>query len=1118
MNKFLLFLFLLAGTFTGYAQEQTTVTGQVLAEEDGKPIPGASVFVDKSGIGEQSSPGVIQNTVIGAVTDVNGRFSLKVPVGTTYLKVSYLGYTTATVNITNKTNISVSLSSDNNVLNEVIVNGYTDIAKRKNTTSVAKLDYEQVRQSGVSGIDQMLQGQVAGVSVTSLSGGPSSAPQIRIRGTVSLNGSQDPLWVLDGLPLEGTDLPKNIMDKENIDQLRNLPIAGLNPDDIADITILKDAAATAIYGVRAANGVIVITTKKGRKGPTQINFSANTFIAERPDFSKLNLMNASEKVDFELGLASRADLTYRDNLGVVSRILNKAGELDAYRTNGFEGLSTATRDQINTLRNVNTDWGKALYQSAVNQQYTLGLSGGTEQANYYFSGGYYNEKGSTIGTGLKRYNATLKTDFVVSSKLKFGAALFGAVTNQKNYLTEVDAFTSPSRYVRNVNPYLAPADANGGYTYDPDIQGTANLSGDVFVPFNILEERQNTRYNLSNKSFKGIFDANYKIVKDLNFRSELGLQFEENCAEKYGSAETYYVRKFREGTRFYNSATRKYEYFLPQGGIIQNAKTSFFQYNWKNIMEYNKVINEKHEIEALAGAEFRRTKNEVVTTKGFGYNDRTLTNQNIVFPNASYAASALYKGYQKTWLENAYASFYATLSYTYDRKYTIYGSVRYDGSDLFGVDPKYKYLPIYSVSGAWNASEEDFIKDIKWISNLRLRSSYGLQGNIDKNTSPYVVGDYKSENVLPGPNEETISVTSPPNQKLRWEKTTTFNAAVDLGIFNNAVQVTFEYYNRSSKDLIGIQQLPLETGFNFTSSNWARVNNRGLELTISTRNISTRNFQWWTDFNIANNKSKVVRENARLDAFMPSKEGYAVNSLFVIRTAGLDANGIPQFIQNGQVVSLESFYKLYDPYADFFPGQLTQSSLTRQEYQGLFSYAGDKDPKYTGGLVNRFRYDNFDFAVAANFNLGQMVLANPTYNPAALDRGQNYSRDVLNAWNPGNTGSKLPAIIGKESGDGSRWMAYSWLLDADPARSYNNLDIWAKKMNYVRINSMRLGYSLPAKVAGKIKANSLRISVEGRNMLVFGSDHKGYFDPETYGNIYAQPITKSISIGLNATF
>lgn len=1120
MNKFLILLFLLAAGLQGYSQEQTTVTGTVLAEEDGKPIPGASVFVDKPAIGEQSTPGVIQNSVIGAVTDTEGHFTLKVPAGTTYLKVSYLGYTTVMVNIKNKTKVSVSLVSDNNVLTEVIVNGYTDIAKRKNTTSVAKLEFDKIRQSGVSGIDQMLQGQVAGVSVTSLSGGPSSAPKIRIRGTVSLNGSQDPLWVLDGLPLEGTDLPKNIMDKDNIDQLRNLPIAGLNPDDIENITILKDAAATAIYGARAANGVIVITTKKGKKGPMAINFSANTFVAERPDFSKLNLMNAEEKVNFELGMASRADLTYRDSQGEVARILNKTGELSAYRSGGFQALKASTQNQINALKNINTDWGKELYQSAVNQQYTLGLSGGTEQASYYFSGGFYDEKGATIGTGLRRYNTTLKTDFVISPKLKFGAALFGSVTNQKNYLTETSSFTSPSRYVRTANPYLNIRDANGAFIYDQDIQGTSNLSGDVFVPFNMIEERENTRYNLNSKSFKGIFDVNYKIIKDLNFRSEMGLQFEENGSEKYGSADTYYVRKFREGTRYYNSATKKYEYFLPQGGVIQNQNTSFFQYNWKNIFEYNKVINEKHEIEALAGAEFRRTRNESILTRGFGYNDRTLTTQGIVFPNSNYisGASSPYRSYQKTFLENAYASFYGTLSYTYDRKYTVYGSVRYDGSDLFGVDPKYKYLPIYSMSAAWNAKEEDFLKDVNWISNLRVRSSYGIQGNIDKNTSPYVVGVFDSNIILPGDAESAINVSNPPNQKLRWEKTSTFNAAVDLGIFNNAIQATFEYYNRSSKDLIGIQELPLENGFDFTNANWAQVNNRGMELTISTRNISTKNFQWWTDFNIAHNKSKVVREKVSLNSLSPSKEGYAVNPLFVLKTSGLDANGIPQFVQNGQTVSFENFYKLYDPYADFLPGEFVQSSLSVKDYQNLFTYAGDKDPKYTGGIVNRFRYGNFDLAIAANFNINQMVLANPPYNPAIQDRGQNSSKLILDAWTPTNTGSKLPALIGSSTGDGSRWMVYSWLNGNDPAYSYNNLDIWAKKMSYIRLNSIRMGYTLPAKVSGKIKANSLRISVEGRNMLVFGTNYKGYFDPETYGNIYAQPISKSISIGLNATF
>ncbi len=817
MNKpLLLLLFLLSMSLAGFSQKQTTITGQVL-DSDGKPIPGASVYVDKATIGEKSKvAGVIENTAIGTITDTQGKFTLSVPGGTTALRVSYLGYNSVLVNVINKTKLTISMVSNENNLGEVIVNGYTTTAKRKNTTSLAVVDYAQIRQAGVSGVDQMLEGQVAGVSVTSLSGGPGAAPKIRIRGTVSLNGSQDPLWVLDGIPLEGTNLP-NVYDKENINELRNLPIAGLNPDDIADITILKDAAATAIYGVRAANGVIVITTKKGKQGPVAINFSANTFFAERPDFDKLNLMNATEKVDFELGLASRADLTYRDNQGEVTRILNANNELENYRANGFSGLSTATQQAINSLRQNNTDWGKELFQTAVNQQYSLSLSGGNDQATYYFSGGYYNEKGTTIGTGMERYNMTLKTDYKVSSKLKFGAAIFAAKTDRNSFLSDVDASTSPTRYSRDVNPYKTIRNADGSFNYDGDIFGTNNLSGDVYIPFNVIEERENTRYTLFNKSVKSILSGDYQIFKDLTLHSELGLQFEETGNEKYSSANSYYGRKIRESTRYYNSSTKKYEYFLPVGGIIQNQRTSFFQYNWKSTLNYRKVLNEKHEIEALAGTEFRKNNNENLFTRGFGYDERTLTNQNILFPNASQATNSSFRTYQKELADHAFASFFGTLSYTYDRKYTVYGSMRYDGSDLFGVDPKYKYLPIYSFSGAWNASEEGFMKNVKWISNLRLRSSYGIQGNIDRNTSPFVVGTYGNTSILPGGTETTISVTSPPNDKLRWEKTSTFNAGLDLGIFNNVVQVTFDYYNRSSKDLIGTQELSLENGFEFTN-------------------------------------------------------------------------------------------------------------------------------------------------------------------------------------------------------------------------------------------------------------------------------------------------------------
>lgn len=1107
MSRLLLFLLLsLAGLSTGFSQELITVTGQVLSEENGKPVPGASVFIDQNPIGEQAGADVIQNSVIGAVTNAEGRFTVKVPAGTTHLKVNSIGYTALLVSITGKKALSIRLSPENNTLGAIIVNGYTGISRRKNTTATAKVEYDKIRQTGVSGIDQMLEGQMAGVAVTSISGGPNAAPKIRIRGTVSLT-NQDPLWVLDGIPLEGTSLPLNY-DKDNIDQLRNLPIAGLNPDDIADITVLKDAAATAIYGARASNGVIVITTKKGKKGPTAVSFTANTFVTERPAFDKLNLMNASEKVDFELGMAADANLTFRDQQGAIARLLNRSGELAAYRANGFNGLSAATQQSINALRNNNTNWGKELYQAVVNQQYGLNISGGNDQATYYFSGGYYDEKGATIGTGMKRYNVTLKTDVNLSSRLNVGMAIFATRTDRKNYLTENDAFTSPSRYSRNVNPYLTVKDANGNYMYDQDIFGTNNLTNDVYIPFNIIEERTNTRYALKNNSLKGLFTVGYKILPGLKFRSELGLQLDEIGIEKYAGVNSYFMRKLREGTRYYNSATRQYEYFMPTGGTIQNQNTSFFQYNWKNILEYNKVFNSKHEIDALLGSELRRNKNTDIFSKGFGYNDRTLATQNIIFPTANFANSALYRAYQKAFVENAFVSAYATLSYTYNRKYTLYGSVRFDGSDLFGVDPKYKYLPIYSVSGAWNAKDESFLKDVDWVSSLRVRSSFGVQGNIDKNTSPFIVGAPGNTTILPGNNEPTIVVSSPPNRKLRWEKTTTFNAGMELGLANNAVQVTLDYYNRKSRDLIGTEALQLENGFEYSTSNFARISNRGLELSISTRNISTRKFQWSTDFNIARNKSRMERQKVRASDYEPSKEGYAVNGLFVVPTAGVDANSIPLFRQGDKVVAMEDFFKLYDPYADFFPGEAIASNLTPEQYRALFVYAGDKDPKFTGGLTNRFRYAGFDLVVSALFNLDQWRLRTPAYNPATLDRGLNYSKSTQG----------VPPAFGRDSYNGDRWMSYLWLQSYDPANSYKQLDVFAQKMSYVRINSIRLGYTLPATVARKIKTTNLRLSVEARNPFVFGTNYNGYFDPETFGDIYAQPISRSIAFGLNATF
>ncbi|MDY0781233.1 SusC/RagA family TonB-linked outer membrane protein [Tenacibaculum sp. IB213877] len=1091
-----LVMFLLFCPLLLFAQEKI-IQGTVVDEYE-MPIMEATVMV--------------KNSMRGVSTDEDGHFEIKAKPNDV-LVFLFIGFKRKEILVGDQSTIKVLLEEEIDLLNEVVVTGYQEIEERKLTSAVSKVKLEDVNQIGVSSVDILLQGQAPGVVVAQQTGSPGTISRIRIRGTASLSGPQDPLWVVDGLPLEGNDVP-DFTDKDNIDQLKNYSIAGINPDDVEDITILRDAAATAIYGARASNGVIVVTTKKGKKGQMRVNFSANTFYSMRPAFSKLNLMSGAEKVDFELGLAQRTDLDFRSNQGAIMRILNDSGELGVFRSGGFSALSNGTQSAINNLKATQTNWGNLLYQAAVNSQYSLSVSGGGEFSDYYFSLGLYDEEGTTIGTGFKRYNVTLKNNYQLSDKIDLGVTLLGSHSKKDSYITGTDAFTNPSNYSRNANPYLSPFNEDGTYQYDQDINGFEGR----YVPFNFLEERENTSYDLKNNALKAIVDASYKFTDDLKLSTQLGLQLDKNSTEKYAGTNSYFTRKVRERSRRYDSSIGDYYYFLPEGGIIQNIEDSFFQYNWKSLLEYSTTIANQHEIEAMIGSELRKTYGKTVVTQGFGYNPKTLTTTPIIFPNEDTANEANYKTYQRGTTENAYTSFYATGSYTYDRRYTVFGSVRYDGSNLFGVDPKYKYLPLWSASAAWRVSEENFLKNNTTLSNLRLRASYGLQGNIDRNTSPFVVGAYGQASLLPNTNEDAITVTSPPNGKLRWEKTENYNLGADIGLFNNRINLGLDFYTRKSSDLIGLKSIALENGFEFTNLNWAQVSNKGFEISFSTKNIVTEDFKWTTNFNIAHNKSNVDKIKIRENSFFPSREGLPVNAVFALKTAGLDEDGYPMFWKGDEKVSAVEFFDLYDPWADFFPGYLSQSNLSTEDFRNLFTYVGDRDPKYSGGIINTIKYKNFDLSASVSFNLQQTVTENLPYNPTQVDRGQNYTRDILNAWSPTNTGSNLPAIVGETSGTGDSWMAYKWFSGGNPINTMAYLDTYVKKISYARVSSIRLGYSLPNSVTSKLNIQKFRFNLEGRNLFVIGSDYSGYFDPETYGNIYAQPIPRSIALGVNVSF
>lgn len=1089
-----------AGVLTSAFAASRQVQGVVISSEDNMPLIGASVYIKAEDLSKDgNSP-----TITGVITDIDGKFNISVPEGVTRLFCSYVGHEVQELKLVpGKNQYEITLFPSAQVLDAVVVTGYQTVERRKLTAAVGKLNISDETIGAVKSIDQALAGQIAGLSVTSTSGAPGAPAKIRIRGTSSLNGTQDPLWVLDGIPLEGTDVPQsNVLN--DVSNIQQSSIAGLNPADIENITVLKDAAATAIYGARAANGVIVITTKKGKVGKPVINFSSKFTYMPTLSTNRLNMLNSQEKVDLELELL-RSNFAYGDNKGGVSKIISGYGLTDAYKKGGWGALTPEAQTDISRLRNTETDWGDILFRDAFNQEYSLSLSGGNERVTYYTSIGYYQENGNVKGVGLDRLNIVAKTSYKVNRMLKFGVSLFVNRRNNKTYLTDTYGLVNPVYYSRKANPYYQPFDANGNYVYDFDVQNNS----DTDLGFNIFEERKNTSNEETINALSSIFDAELRFNDKLKFTTQLGLQLDKASKEQIADKESFSMRIIRKNSKYWDSASQSNKYFIPDGGVHKAYENTNSQITWKAMGEYRDSFNDMHELEVMVGTELRKTWYETLFSAGYGFDRQTLTTKPVVFPDEDRARQ--FPLHQKTYKENAYVSFFSTASYSLMNRYTFGGSIRFDGSDLFGVDKKYRYLPLYSVSGLWRLSNEPFMQGTrKWMDNLAFRVSYGIQGNIDKNTSPFLLGKYIVDNILPGGSEHMIDINSAPNKKLRWEKTQSVNIGLDFSVLNQALNLSVDYYYRKGTDLIGKQMLPLETGFVSTNINWASMVNKGVEISLSTRNVATKNFSWYTNLNFAYNNNKVLREAIPEAQTIPGREGYPVDAIFAIKTAGLDEEGYPLFYdKEGKKVTLKELYRLQDP---FGLGFTVNSDVTPAEERSFYSYIGSQDTPYTGGLINTFSYKNWELTANLSFNLGGYVRTTPSYNFINFDRGQNVNSDILDRWTPENTDGRLPALITSEK----RADEYYWY--DQKSEIYKNLDIWVKKLNYFRLQNLRLGYRLPEKMTKSLGMGSASVAIEGRNLLVFGSSYKNFLDPESMYNPYAPPIPKSITFSLNLNF
>lgn len=1089
-----------------------TITGVVISGEDNEPLIGASVYVHTD---ELKKAGASQ-TSLGTITDIDGKFSLSVPDKVTRIHCSYIGFEEQVIVLqSDKKSYRIVLQTSAHTLGDVVVTGYQTLERRKLTAAISKVEVSDAMVGAAKSIDQALTGQIAGVSVTNTSGAPGSPAKIRIRGTASMNGTQDPLWVLDGIPLEGTDIPKmdNKSSDNDIVNIGQSSIAGLSPNDIESITILKDAAATAIYGARAANGVIVVTTKRGKTGKPVVNFNTKLTYTPNLETSRLNLLNSEEKVNLELQMMKEAPfnkwgfypIPVYSEKGGVAAILKQYNLMDIYREKGWEGLTPEAQNAINRLKSINTDWNDILFRDAITQEYNISISGGSEKVTYYNSLGYTLENGNIPGVSLSRFNLTSKTSYQINKLLKVGVSIFANRRKNTTFLTDTYGLTNPVYYSRIANPYFEPFDNNNNYLYDYDVV-TGSIP-DLLQGYNILEERENTSNKSVTTAINSIFDIELRFNDQWKVTSQVGVQWDQLSREEYAGTNSFNLRNQRENSAYYKGNDRIY--LIPEGGMLKSTNSTTSQITWKVQGEYKNTFNDIHNIQIMAGSEIRKNWYENQASTGYGYDPKTLTFKNLEFRDSKQANE--WKLKTKSFKENAFASFYANGSYTLMDCYTLGGSVRMDGSDLFGVDKKYRYLPIYSVSGLWRISNEPLINQFKWIDNLALRLSYGLQGNIDKNTSPFIVGTYGNISILPGSNEESITINSAPNSKLRWEKTASYNTGIDFSVFNQAINLSVDYYYRKGTDLIGNKMLPLENGFTSMAVNWASMKNQGIEINLQTRNIATKDFSWYTSFNFAYNQNKVLKVMTEKDQVTPSLEGYPVGAIFTLKTKGIKSETGQIYIENkdGEAVTIEELFQMADK------GNLDGEysiGVDKETERGFYSYAGTSDAPYTGGFMNTFNYRNWELNLNFSYNLGAHVKTDPTYYIADPDPGRNMNRDILDRWTPENKNGKFPALTSLNTNPADYYL-FSTRRDL-----YKSLDIWVKKLSYIRLQNIRLAYHFPSEWLHKLNIGGATVGLEARNLFVFGSSYKNYMDPESMSNLYSTPVPKSVTFNLSLNF
>lgn len=1064
-----------------WASAQVRVTGTVVSAEDGQPVVGASVIV----------PG----TKVGVVTDLNGQFTLRVPEGHKNLRVSSIGMEPQ--EIAAKENVRIALQGNAKALNEVVVTAYGTSTKASFTGSAAVMDSKQIEQRQVSTVTNALSGAVAGVQILSDNGQPGVAAKVRIRGVGSINAGTEPLYVVDGVPFDGD-------------------VSSINPEDIASLTVLKDAASTAMYGARGANGIIMITTKKGKAGKATVNFTAKWGSNSRavPNYDVMSspkeylerlyqssynyyLYNVGDKAEAAMQKANTAFATFDKDENFVDwsgrvgyqiytipkgeNMFGTDGLLNPKATLGYnDGSNYYTPD----------NWENEMFHNSLRQEYNASISGGNDRSTFYGSFGYLNDNGVIDNSGFKRYTGRLKADYQVFDWLKVGGNI--AYTNTNSRYPNDQTSTASSGNAFGIANTIAPI-----YPfYVRDAKGTIMYDSHYNRPIYDFGDRNYSAYSRNfmpgaNPTGQNIYSRRDFLadVINLNWYGELTPIKGLTITAKYGLNVN--------NTRYNQLLSGSYGQFSDIGGQAQQTQLRYYGFDQQYVANYQFTINAEHNFDLTAGYD------------GYTYESANVSaiGSNLYNPDDYYVSNTI-DNKSGSGSRDTYATvgYFGRINYNFKNTYFASFSYRRDGSSRFIGSNRWGNF--FSGSAAWMISNEAFMKDVKWVNMLKLKASFGQQGNDDLLypdilSLSYSKADGYASNYHPAYDQYRLTGANgvfsdatlyyKGNPDLTWETSTSYNIGVDFSLFNSRLNGSIEYFGRKSGDMLYNKPTTPILGYSSIPMNIGSMRNTGFELDLTYNIFNRKDFTWDVNLNATTVKNKIIKlhpdlKGQLIDSYRIYEEGKSMYRFYMVKYAGVDP-------ETGEALywAKDKDGKEYKT-ADWTEASETDKQATK-----------DILPKVYGGFGTSLTYKGFDFAIQMAYQLGGTIYdygyRMMMHGGDATNAGRNWSTDIRRAWTPENTNTDVPRV---DSGD-----------------SYTNSlsDRWLTSSDYLSINNITLGYTLPESLTKKVMISKLRFFFTADNVAFF-SARKGLDPRQSYTDASASTYSaiRTISGGINITF